>query len=65
MIDPIALIKDRCNGAEQKQIADELGISPQYLNDMLQGRREAGPKVLKALGLVEVVTYRKRRGQKP
>jgi len=61
MIHPIAVLRDRCNGAAQTVVAEELGISPQYLNDMLKGRKEAGPAVLKALGLVKVVTYRRKR----
>lgn len=64
MIDPIAIVRDKCNGADQKTVAAEMKISPQYLNDLIKGRKEAGPAVLKALGLVKVVTYRKRRGQK-
>lgn len=41
----------------QTQAAVTLGISPQYLNDVIQGRREPGPKLLKALGLKRVPHY--------
>jgi len=44
-------------GGTQESAAKSLGISPQYLSDVLKGRREPGPKVLKALGLVRKVTY--------
>lgn len=44
-------------GGSQKTVAFNLGISPQYLNDVLKYRREPGPKILKALGLVKKVTY--------
>jgi hypothetical protein len=33
-------------------------ISAQYLNDVLHGRREPGPKILQAIGFEKVVTYR-------
>lgn len=35
----------------QKEAAIELGISPQYLNDLLQGRREFSDNLLEKLGL--------------
>jgi transcriptional regulator with XRE-family HTH domain len=35
----------------QKRAAIDLGISAQYLNDLLQGRREFSDKMLKRLGL--------------
>jgi transcriptional regulator with XRE-family HTH domain len=35
----------------QKRAAEELGISAQYLNDLLQGRREPSDNVLEKLGL--------------
>jgi transcriptional regulator with XRE-family HTH domain len=44
------------NGS-QKVVASRLGISPQYLNDILRGRREPGEKVLKALGYRREVRY--------
>ena len=39
----------------QKQAAEELGISPQYLNDLLQERRGASDNVLEKLGLKRIV----------
>lgn len=46
-------------GKTQKQLADEWGISQAYLCDVLQGRRGAGPAILKALGLAPTRYYRK------
>jgi len=37
--------------------ARALGISPQYMCDVLAGAREPGEKLLAALGLRRVVTY--------
>lgn len=39
--------------------ARPLGISQAYVSDVLAGRREPGDKILQALGLEKVVTYRK------
>jgi transcriptional regulator with XRE-family HTH domain len=41
----------------QVALARELGVSTGYLNDVLQERREPGPKVLKALRLRRRVVY--------
>lgn len=45
----------------QRLAADTLDVSVQYLNDILHGRRDFGPRVLNALGLEAVVTYRRKR----
>lgn len=50
---------------QAKLYAKHIGVSPQYLNDVLRGRREPGKKILRALGLEKVVLYRATdRGQK-
>lgn len=41
----------------QKQLASDLGVSPAYLNDVIQGRREPGRKILAALKLKREVRY--------
>lgn len=41
----------------QLALAEELGISPQYLNDILHRGRALGPKVLRALGYRRVTVY--------
>lgn len=45
----------------QKATAEELGISPQYLGDILAGRREISDRVAKALGFRRVVTFEKEK----
>lgn len=42
----------------QAQFAREHGVSLQYLNDFLRGRRDAGKKLLQALGYEKVVVYK-------
>lgn len=41
--------------------ARPLGISQAYVSDVLAGRREPGDKILQALKLEKVVTYRRAR----
>ena len=45
------------SGRTQRAVAAELGISEQYLCDILKGRKPPGPTVLKALGLSRRVSY--------
>jgi transcriptional regulator with XRE-family HTH domain len=42
----------------QQAFARQCDISAQYINDVLRGRREPGQKILTALGVERVVTYR-------
>jgi hypothetical protein len=42
----------------QAAYARQQGISLQYVNDVMRGRRELGQKVLDALGVERVVSYR-------
>lgn len=34
----------------QREMAAQLGVSQQYLSDVLKGRREPGPKLAEAMG---------------
>jgi len=43
--------------ASRAQAAKSLGISPQYLSDIITGRRRPGPSVLRALGIRRVDRY--------
>lgn len=44
----------------QSEAAESLGIKSQYLNDILHGRRQPGPTVLRALGLARETHYVRR-----
>lgn len=48
----------------QKAFAKRVGISEQYLSDILKGRREPGAKLLNYFGLERVVGYRRADGGK-
>ncbi len=56
----LALLRRRCDDAGgQASWAAANGVSPQYVNDVLHGRREPGEGILRPLGLERVVTYRR------
>ena len=56
----VRLIQTRVKEAETAvRVADKWEVSPQYLSDVLSGKREPGAKILKCLGLERVVMYRK------
>jgi hypothetical protein len=51
------LLRAKANG-NQAAWAREHGMSPQYVSDVLIGRREPGDTILKALRVERVVMYR-------
>jgi hypothetical protein len=58
--DLIAIVKARINyETTERDIANEFGISASYLSDFLQGKRDAGPAILKALGFDEQPFYKR------
>ena len=42
----------------QIQLANQLGVSPQYLGDVLAGKREPGKTILDALKLERMLMYK-------
>ena len=57
--DVVSLIREqvRLCGYSQKTVAFNLGISPQYLSNILRYKREPGAKILKPMGLKKETTY--------
>ena len=49
----------RAKNKTQRKMADELGISEAYLSDFLNGRRNAGPTILKRLGYDPTPHYKR------
>lgn len=45
----------------QRAFAEQHKISLQYVNDVLRGRREPGQRILDALGVEKVVSYREKQ----
>lgn len=64
MDNPMTELRSRVGASSQAQVAKDLGISPQYLNDVLNERREPGKKILQALGLERLVVYVKSNGSR-
>jgi hypothetical protein len=44
-------LRDKLEGRTQADLAAEIDCTPQYLSDVLSGRRDPGPKILDFLGL--------------
>ena len=59
--EPLAALRAMLGTATQSQIARRLLVSRQYVSDVLKGRRQAGPKLLAALGLERAVTVKYKR----
>lgn len=49
-----AYIRKLCDTDTQKDVAEQLGVTPSYLNDILAGHRKPGPKLLAGLGMREM-----------
>lgn len=41
-----------------RRVAPRFGVTPQYLHDLVMGKRSPGPKILKALNLKRYVIYK-------
>lgn len=58
----LALLRRRCEEAGgQAAWAKANRVSPAYVSDVLNGRREPGWSILRPLGIERAVTYRKVR----
>ena len=56
----LALLKRRCASAGgQAAWAKAHDLSPAYVSDVLNGRREPGAGILRALGVERVISYRR------
>jgi transcriptional regulator with XRE-family HTH domain len=49
---------------DKKELAIDLGISPQYLGDVLAGKREPGKAILDELGMEKSISYRTKKDSK-
>ena len=62
LVDVTARLQAACRDAGgQKAWAERHGLSPQYVSDVLNARREPGDGILSALGLCRVVRYVEKR----
>ena len=51
--DVIAMMRKAIGKGTAKDYAEQLGVSQQYLSDVLRGRRQPGPTILERLGLTQ------------
>jgi len=54
----VALLKKQAQEVPQNLLAKQLGVSPQYLGDILRGDRLPGKKILDGMGYERIVLYR-------
>lgn len=50
-------LRAMCVKRTQHEVAEEIGVSDVYLSDVLNGRRDPGPKILTALNLSATTVY--------
>lgn len=63
-VSPITALQEQVVAkGSQKAVAAELGISPSFLNDILQGHRQAPEKVLAQLKLRRAIIRETRKGK--
>ncbi len=53
----ISLLRKKQGDRSAKELAADLGVTPQYLSDVFLGRREPGPAILRGLRLEAEITY--------
>ncbi len=63
--DLIALLREQAPYGQQEKWALTNGVEPSVLSDVLNGRRDPGKSILKALGYERVVLYRKVANNEP
>ncbi len=49
--DVVQLLKKKQGERTQKEMAEDIGVSPQYIHDVLTGARTPSDKILDYLGL--------------
>jgi plasmid maintenance system antidote protein VapI len=62
-IDPLQMLKAECKKSSQSKVAKRLGVSRQFICDVLKGRRDITDRLLEGLGVEKRVTYRSLRTQ--
>lgn len=53
----LGILKETQGEQSQKEFAEALNVSPQYLNDVYSARTPPGPKILDALGIQSRTVY--------
>lgn len=61
--DPLQMLNAQLKKSTQRDLAKRIGISPQYLSEILNRGKPPPEKVLDYLGLEEIIVYRPKRPQ--
>lgn len=56
-VDPLKILAEMCAQSSVRKVAIHLGVSAQYVSEVLRGLKEPGDGILKPLGLRRVVRY--------
>ena len=56
--DLLTYLRSLIGNGSQLSFAEAIGVSPQYLSEVLNGRRDPGNSILEAIGVERIVTYR-------
>jgi hypothetical protein len=56
----VELLTRRLGKKTKKDFAEEIGVTPPYLGDVLAGKRAPGPAILRFLKIKRQVVYAKR-----
>ena len=59
MENPLVAIERMLRTTPAYKLADKIGVSPQYLSMVINGKKPIGPKILEFLGYEKSITYRK------
>ena len=54
-------LRERSKKSSQKHVAEEIGITPQFLSDVLSGRREVTSRIANAMGYWREIVFVKVR----
>jgi hypothetical protein len=57
MEDPVFELQTRVKASSQAQVAEDIGVTQQYISAVLTRARPPGKSILKALGLQRSVVY--------
>lgn len=52
-------LRERCRKSSQKEVAKKLGLSSQFINDVLHWRRAITTDLIHKMGYIRIVQYQK------
>ena len=64
MEDPIFELQTLVKASSQAKVALEIGVTQQYISDVINRRKAPGKSILRALGLERSISYVKANGKR-